>query len=157
AGLGARQLAVATDLGPEYVSFSSRIDEVEASIEGLDLEAVDGLVEDVADLQGDVGDLESSLSSLSGTVSSLSSTVSGHTSTINDLTAAVTFLAPTFVVKSTNESVSSSTTLQLDDELLVSLTANRTYEISGRSEEHTSELQSRENLVCRLLLEKKKN
>src|SRR5690606_42107161 len=29
--------------------------------------------------------------------------------------------------------------------------------VSGRSEEHTSELQSRENLVCRLLLEKKKN
>src|SRR5690606_3836781 len=29
-------------------------------------------------------------------------------------------------------------------------------EIDGRSEEHTSELQSRENLVCRLLLEKKK-
>src|SRR5690606_41441147 len=28
--------------------------------------------------------------------------------------------------------------------------------IGGRSEEHTSELQSRENLVCRLLLEKKK-
>src|SRR5690606_41993923 len=33
----------------------------------------------------------------------------------------------------------------------------RTYEaMRGRSEEHTSELQSRENLVCRLLLEKKK-
>src|SRR5690606_41974756 len=31
-------------------------------------------------------------------------------------------------------------------------TRDRTY----RSEEHTSELQSRENLVCRLLLEKKK-
>src|SRR5207302_11429469 len=28
---------------------------------------------------------------------------------------------------------------------------------SARSEEHTSELQSREKLVCRLLLEKKKN
>src|SRR5690606_41646600 len=28
--------------------------------------------------------------------------------------------------------------------------------LEGRSEEHTSELQSRENLVCRLLLEKKK-
>src|SRR5690606_39294563 len=28
--------------------------------------------------------------------------------------------------------------------------------IGDRSEEHTSELQSRENLVCRLLLEKKK-
>src|SRR5690606_40125778 len=28
--------------------------------------------------------------------------------------------------------------------------------VANRSEEHTSELQSRENLVCRLLLEKKK-
>src|SRR5207302_5896325 len=37
---------------------------------------------------------------------------------------------------------------------------NRLLQSSGsrprRSEEHTSELQSRENLVCRLLLEKKK-
>src|SRR5690242_21506577 len=31
-----------------------------------------------------------------------------------------------------------------------------TYASSGRSEEHTSELQSHVNLVCRLLLEKKK-
>src|SRR5690606_42106511 len=31
------------------------------------------------------------------------------------------------------------------------------HEVRLRSEEHTSELQSRENLVCRLLLEKKKN
>src|SRR5690606_41048036 len=30
------------------------------------------------------------------------------------------------------------------------------YHTRRRSEEHTSELQSRENLVCRLLLEKKK-
>src|SRR3989449_3628190 len=30
-------------------------------------------------------------------------------------------------------------------------------EVQGRSEEHTSELQSRLHLVCRLLLEKKKN
>src|SRR3712207_8525976 len=29
--------------------------------------------------------------------------------------------------------------------------------LHGRSEEHTSELQSRQYLVCRLLLEKKKN
>src|SRR5690606_40965543 len=29
--------------------------------------------------------------------------------------------------------------------------------VTSRSEEHTSELQSRENLVCRLLLEKKKS
>src|SRR5690606_41820435 len=32
-----------------------------------------------------------------------------------------------------------------------------TEQASLRSEEHTSELQSRENLVCRLLLEKKNN
>src|SRR3712207_8431009 len=30
------------------------------------------------------------------------------------------------------------------------------YRLAGRSEEHTSELQSRQYLVCRLLLEKKK-
>src|SRR5207302_7472531 len=34
--------------------------------------------------------------------------------------------------------------------------ARRLHLIRQRSEEHTSELQSRENLVCRLLLEKKK-
>src|SRR5690606_41142971 len=32
----------------------------------------------------------------------------------------------------------------------------RAWRMTSRSEEHTSELQSRENLVCRLLLEKKK-
>src|SRR3712207_9462106 len=32
----------------------------------------------------------------------------------------------------------------------------RTSDVTGRSEEHTSELQSRQYLVCRLLLEKKK-
>src|SRR3712207_7765924 len=36
-------------------------------------------------------------------------------------------------------------------------TATSTTSYSGRSEEHTSELQSRQYLVCRLLLEKKKN
>src|SRR2546430_9224783 len=35
--------------------------------------------------------------------------------------------------------------------------AHRTDVASTRSEEHTSELQSQSNLVCRLLLEKKKN
>src|SRR5690606_40320633 len=33
---------------------------------------------------------------------------------------------------------------------------DRRQRLAARSEEHTSELQSRENLVCRLLLEKKK-
>src|SRR6266511_6439843 len=36
------------------------------------------------------------------------------------------------------------------------LTALRACSVRRRSEEHTSELQSRENLVCRLLLEKQK-
>src|SRR5690606_40950553 len=35
-------------------------------------------------------------------------------------------------------------------------TSNSSSDVVLRSEEHTSELQSRENLVCRLLLEKKK-
>src|SRR3972149_11968318 len=37
------------------------------------------------------------------------------------------------------------------------LNAEATPRASGRSEEHTSELQSQSNLVCRLLLEKKTN
>src|SRR5690606_39928469 len=36
------------------------------------------------------------------------------------------------------------------------LTSEQFVDFLARSEEHTSELQSRENLVCRLLLEKKK-
>src|SRR5690606_40563902 len=36
-------------------------------------------------------------------------------------------------------------------------TSASSHATGARSEEHTSELQSRENLVCRLLLEKKKN
>src|SRR5690606_39812290 len=38
---------------------------------------------------------------------------------------------------------------------LVEVTINNQYDEIKRSEEHTSELQSREKLVCRLLLEKK--
>src|SRR5690606_40205514 len=41
------------------------------------------------------------------------------------------------------------------DSVFVGLTVDLTGPY--KSEEHTSELQSRENLVCRLLLEKKKN
>src|SRR3712207_6925717 len=44
---------------------------------------------------------------------------------------------------------------QLAGELLSKL-VNPAYKILSRSEEHTSELQSRQYLVCRLLLEKKK-
>src|SRR5690606_35644706 len=41
-------------------------------------------------------------------------------------------------------------------ELLARFDEEANLGLAGRSEEHTSELQSRENLVCRLLLEKKK-
>src|SRR2546421_6935490 len=42
-------------------------------------------------------------------------------------------------------------------QLLSNLLSNaREHSTKGRSEEHTSELQSRSDLVCRLLLEKKK-
>src|SRR3712207_7504535 len=44
------------------------------------------------------------------------------------------------------------TTFDLDEYVYAALEAGA----SGRSEEHTSELQSRQYLVCRLLLEKKK-
>src|SRR5690606_26490045 len=44
----------------------------------------------------------------------------------------------------------------LDYSMMVEDSHVKTQLIEYRSEEHTSELQSRENLVCRLLLEKKK-
>src|SRR5436305_8574655 len=40
--------------------------------------------------------------------------------------------------------------------LCQSIVQEKCHEICGRSEEHTSELQSRPHLECRLLLEKKK-
>src|SRR2546430_6345804 len=42
-------------------------------------------------------------------------------------------------------------------QLLDAVPANLHADTNERSEEHTSELQSQSNLVCRLLLEKKKN
>src|SRR5690606_41924924 len=45
----------------------------------------------------------------------------------------------------------------LDPPFTLCLLALGTMTARARSEEHTSELQSRENLVCRLLLEKKKS
>src|SRR2546430_2944447 len=59
------------------------------------------------------------------------------------------------------ESASSESILQflrtgLDDASNV-VVARRDGELEQRSEEHTSELQSQSNLVCRLLLEKKKS
>src|SRR5690606_41343626 len=46
--------------------------------------------------------------------------------------------------------------IALGEQPRLEVEAGRQAEPGMRSEEHTSELQSRENLVCRLLLEKKK-
>src|SRR5690606_39702866 len=55
-------------------------------------------------------------------------------------------------------STGSSGLMLSGDQNIVNVQFSVAYEVSDprRSEEHTSELQSRENLVCRLLLEKKK-
>src|SRR5437773_7025786 len=52
-----------------------------------------------------------------------------------------------------------STWILLDRDAVITDLARRPedYAALGRSEEHTSELQSHHDLVCRLLLEKKKN
>src|SRR5690606_24794471 len=59
--------------------------------------------------------------------------------------ALVTFLICLFILPSTSSRTS-----------WLALSAGIVFILWHRSEEHTSELQSRENLVCRLLLEKKK-
>src|SRR5690606_40738514 len=53
-----------------------------------------------------------------------------------------------------HERVATSKPRRLTADVADVLSARRSF--ARRSEEHTSELQSRENLVCRLLLEKKK-
>src|SRR5207302_10851129 len=86
-----------------------------------------------------------------------------------DLIAVLTFLYHFFFFN--NPSTSLIYTLSLHDALPISALKwasssrsssrlrsmpRRCDQLRARSEEHTSELQSRENLVCRLLLEKKK-
>src|SRR5690606_40337530 len=55
------------------------------------------------------------------------------------------------------ESHKKTVMINLNSYVLPAFGEKRISDITKRSEEHTSELQSRENLVCRLLLEKKKN
>src|SRR3712207_7493126 len=64
----------------------------------------------------------------------------------------------------TNDGVTIAREIELEDAFenmgaqLVKEVATKTNDVAGdRSEEHTSELQSRQYLVCRLLLEKKNN
>src|SRR5690606_39616983 len=59
-------------------------------------------------------------------------------------------IAPAITVEELHEKLA-----RHEDFILLDVREPHEWQIS-RSEEHTSELQSRENLVCRLLLEKKK-
>src|SRR5690606_40480861 len=61
-----------------------------------------------------------------------------------------------FINKNTGNVISDGDFYFYDDYHNDGLFSYSTNQTTGRSEEHTSELQSRENLVCRLLLEKKK-
>src|SRR5688572_31544703 len=54
------------------------------------------------------------------------------------------------------KAIDTSHVVGLRDRALIALMAYSFARIGARSEEHTSELQSQSNLVCRLLLEKKK-
>src|SRR2546430_17100291 len=56
----------------------------------------------------------------------------------------------------TPDSVQADAKMTLAPSTIGGLEISRPPMVDGRSEEHTSELQSQSNLVCRLLLEKKK-
>src|SRR5690606_40186505 len=60
------------------------------------------------------------------------------------------------VVQDYNDSCRPPLNIKNIKSVALNIYTNPTSNIFHRSEEHTSELQSRENLVCRLLLEKKK-
>src|SRR5260370_39385788 len=62
----------------------------------------------------------------------------------------------TFVISMTDLNLSQVTATEILDSILAKYHEFRDIFSGERSEEHTSELQSHLNLVCRLLLEKKK-
>src|SRR2546422_2840386 len=64
--------------------------------------------------------------------------------------------APTYIVNGTREPVTTIRNPWNVPAGTVTASGAPTLNVSTRSEEHTSELQSRLHLVCRLLLEKKK-
>src|SRR3712207_8196751 len=61
------------------------------------------------------------------------------------------------IMENGEEYVFSKVGVETTSEMFNSIISLETKSCDKRSEEHTSELQSRQYLVCRLLLEKKKN
>src|SRR5688572_11895927 len=90
-----------------------------------------------------------SLSKFTGTLKSNRSTPAGAPSTSSGRTADDTYAASAAVVAERQYCSCDSS----HDAMKIGA---RVCRASARSEEHTSELQSQSNLVCRLLLEKKK-
>src|SRR5947208_4873368 len=81
-------------------------------------------------------------------------------STLFPLHDALPILACTQMKMSPAEAITASTinaAYSLNRGDIGSLEAGKAANVAVRSEEHTSELQSPDHLVCRLLLEKKKN
>src|SRR5438445_4144078 len=73
--------------------------------------------------------------------------------------AALTVGAGVMLYRAKQRAIPTARTTSMPVDKTISETADKTKETAAhvRSEEHTSELQSRQYLVCRLLLEKKKN
>src|SRR2546427_7147859 len=69
-----------------------------------------------------------------------------------EMSTVISRVKPVLIVLETGRQIGPVTQTQTNDQHAVKA-CNRT---DARSEEHTSELQSQSNLVCRLLLEKKK-
>src|SRR2546430_8022148 len=80
------------------------------------------------------------------------STLFPYTTLFRSLPFADSRLSPRYPAKSPFDDVLRQVVPGTDEYI----TEKYAFEIMRRSEEHTSELQSQSNLVCRLLLEKKK-
>src|SRR5699024_12062149 len=83
-------------------------------------------------------------------------------STVNTSVGSTLPLSVDTYSTTTYDSATNTTTVTITDQQLVEFMQDQGVEVpqellNSRSEEHTSELQSRFDLVCRLLLEKKKN
>jgi len=143
AGFGGRQLIVASDLGPEVVATTARVDEIESDLSDANLSTlsstVAGHTSSISSLSSTVSGHTSTLSSLGSTVSghtstlsSLGSTVSGHTSSISSLGSRVTALenATLYARKPSGEDYG-STSLHDDNDLALSMAGSATYHVGG--------------------------
>src|SRR5215469_1462637 len=87
--------------------------------------------------------------SVTGTATTVEVTASNETAVVNTENQTLSQVV-------TSNQITDLPTLTRNPYDLVATSGNVTEDMQSRSEEHTSELQSRRDLVCRLLLEKKK-